>query len=249
MKKEKPTIAVIIPCWQRARVLEAVSDQLDKFVRQNKEKATIVVVFIFSKEDPELKELKNIYSRAAYPKVVLTEPNLLLGAKLNTGIQYAFELNFDYVMNMGSDDLLHPALIDLYMPYIEEEVPFFGVNKLYFYNTEGETIFFDYYNRPHIVGAGRMIHKSVLKRVFDAYQCLYDPDVCKAMDGHSSVKITSLGYEVTILDPGQFPFIVDIKTDTNINSFDKILNSRNSEGIHKVANNIITSVYPELKEI
>lgn len=225
----KPKIVIIIPCWGRSDVFRLVSSQLDLFYYKTKTEIDLTVLYIFSPEDKELQQLDFIYHDANHVRDKIYSSNKQLGKKLNDGIEYASRFNYDYIMNMGSDDLIHPGLIDKYLPFIKANVPVMGVSSLYFLKKNEDPVFFFYYNTPHVIGAGRMIHRSAIQSVISKYGALYDPDICRGMDTHSAKRLKDCGYGQQVVYRGKFPYIVDIKSEVNINSFDQIIQPKNTD--------------------
>jgi len=244
----KTKIVVMIPCWKRAGVLKIVSEQLEVFVRENSSKFLITVLFVFSQEDPELDAMVEIYNNATYRRDNVFFGNCKLGRKHNAGIRKANEIGYDYIMNMGSDDLIHPDIMKLYAPLIADKVPVFGITKLYFYDIlEDKTVHFSYYNNPNVVGAGRMISREAIQEVKYRFGALYDLVIIRRLDGQSARRLLQCGFKQIGVDPGDFPYIVDIKSGENINGFDSIIDSKNKNGISKVNNEVVKSVYKMLK--
>ena len=220
--------------------------QLDLFYQQTKDKIELMVVYVFSKEDINIAELEAVYSTVNHNACLTYESNSFLGHKLNEGIRFAKHFDYDYIMNFGSDNLIHPDLVDLYFPYMQNRVPFIGISSLYFYKKEEKPLFFSYYNAPYLVGAGRIIHKNAVSDVFINLGTLYDYQVKRGMDTHSAKKLIACGYQPYSLYNGEFPYIVDIKSEVNINSFEKISQSAR---VTEVNSNIMNleDIYPVLK--
>lgn len=247
--KQLPEIVIIIPCWGRSEVYGLVCKQLDLFCTANADKVNLTVLHIFSPEDEELEKLKYIFTYSDHNRRVILTSNRWLGQKLNDGIQYARRFNFDYIMNLGSDDLLHPGLIDLYMPEILAKTPVFGINKLYFHSKNEEPVFFSDYNEPNLVGAGRMIHKDVVLSVTRRIGGLYTPDKQRGLDTDSAKRMHKVGYEQKTINPGEFPYVVDIKSEVNINSFQRILNCVDSgKRVQKASISKLTKEFEILKK-
>ena len=220
--------------------------QLDVFVKEVEDKVGIEVVFVFSDKDPYLWELQNITLHTSFLSRLVWEDNCMLGKKMNKGIKMAMNLKPDYVMNLGSDDLIHPDLIDLYMPYINARTMVFGLNRLYFHNLkDGKTVHFSYYNNPHVVGAGRMIHVDALMMVMLEYGGLYRNKINRCLDANSGERLRECGYKEIAVDPGDFPMVVDLKSDININVFSKILENRGDNEIREVDGKVVMRLSPE----
>jgi len=240
-------VVVVMPCWKRADVVQTVSNQLDLFYNATKNKIELTVLWVFSIEDLEIDQLFSVYLKAGHKRDCLFSGNKLLGKKLNDAITYADKFEYDYIMNFGSDDLIHPAIIDLYQDSMRKELDVFGLNNVFFYHPDADPILFSYYNKPNIVGAGRMIHRRVIKLVQLNYQeGLYKIDLCRGMDTFSATRMAGLRVQQTVIDGGEFPYIVDIKSDVNINSFNSILEHSITGSIKPYSRQYITDKFEVL---
>jgi len=219
MKKTK--IGIVIPVWERPEVLQVVVKNLEHFVK--KTYYDFRVCHVLSATDKYFDKNMEICLKAKYDKKIIFANNNYLGHKHNVGIKELMK-DCDYVMNLGSDNLIHPAIMDLYKPYIDKKEPFFGVNCVYFYEKGEKPFFYSYYNHPHLVGCGRMIHKTVLKTVFQKFKGLYLPAINRGMDTQSEKRINQLGIKPVSIEVGTFPYFVDIKSETNITPIARIKN-------------------------
>lgn len=147
--------------------------------------------------------------------------NRYLGAKWNAAIQAAYLRNVDYVMMIGSDDVISPRIAEVYEPYISEGNPLFGIKDFYALNLETDRIkhFKGYpleYSLP--IGAGRMLGREVLDKLngrpcIDERQRGIDTSITRNLRWH---KIKD-----TVVDPCE-PLILDIKSADSLTAFDKI---------------------------
>lgn len=216
-------ISIIIPLWKRAHIFQLVSTQLEIFIEKNK-KYNFCVVIIISPEDNEISLLKKIIEKAKYNFSIVYHSNEYLGEKINAGINVA--LGCDYIMNAGSDDLLHPELMKLYEKSINNVEFFFGINSVYFFDMERKkNYFFQYETEEYSIGAGRMIFTEIVKYMKQKNVPLYSPFLQRGLDTNSSNNIKNLGIFEKIIKSGVFPYIVDLKSNENINSIDKIKTS------------------------
>lgn len=87
-------------------------------------------------------------------------PNEPLGKKFNTGLEQALKKDFDYLMTIGSDNLINPELLKIYEYHMKKGVGLIGVDKVYFIQGE-ECKRVDY--QLQIIGAARMISKDALE--------------------------------------------------------------------------------------
>jgi hypothetical protein len=88
--------------------------------------------------------------------------NLPVGNKLNKALEYSMMFDWDYFIQIGSDDIMSPQIFDLYEPYFKREVDIFGVDNCAFYE-DGKTTLFTY-NGLSIIGAGRAISRKAVER-------------------------------------------------------------------------------------
>lgn len=239
-------IVIITPVWQRSDVFRLMMNQMDIFHDQAPEDIELINIYIFSPEDSELDSHREIFRHARHERFPLIFSNDAIGHKINLGIDFAEYFDYDYIMNFGSDDLIHPSIFELYRDAIRENLPVFGLNNVYFYNPGEEPVLFSYYNVPSVVGAGRMIHRDVVKCVIDKDGELYRGDLKRGMDTFSANRINSTGYLFAVIDAGKFPYVVDVKSDVNINSFEEITSSHLQSNIKKMNLEVITSNYSVL---
>lgn len=211
-------IMTVIPCWKRPDILKLCLQNLQWFAREVKT-WDVTTLLVVSPDDPDRKAIEKI-ARTFGVKVVYYT-NLPVSAKLNAGIHYALKhYEWDYLMNFGSDDLIHPKIEDLYAPLFKQNALFFGVNNLWFYDCSDRSAWhFKTYNDIKAIGAGRMIHRSIVESFIEVKRYpLYPNDIDRGMDTASSNMIWQyLKMKDTVIQSGDFPYIVDVKTNTNIN--------------------------------
>ena len=212
-------IITLIPIYKRPEITEISLRNLRKFADTVAD-WNLTAVCILSPEDIHLKENEKKVKRYGFKAIYYR--NLPVSDKINAGIQYIVSnYYFDYLMNFGSDDLIHPEIATLYAPYFANKVQFFGINALYFKDmTTGKTIYFNTYNTNGSIGAGRMIHRSIIFQIIGEAMTVYEKRLDCGMDTSSAMMIKRLtgGVDV-IVDSGEFPYIADLKTTTNINLF------------------------------
>jgi len=132
-----------------------------------------------------------------------------LGAKKNFGLQKAKEFDFDFLMEIGSDDLILNELLTHYLPYLK--FGFIGVKDVaYLDSSYGEC-------RRHIskstYGAGRVISRSILEKM--GWK-LWKEELNKGLDNNSVLNLALIGFNYTQVHPLEFPCILDIKSEVNI---------------------------------
>lgn len=92
----------------------------------------------------------------------LMHENLPVGMKKNAGLSEVLKKDFDYLIELGSDDLMLNNILDLYLPFMEQGEDFLGCKRLILIdsvNLESRDFFFD----PDLVqGLGRCMSKRML---------------------------------------------------------------------------------------
>jgi hypothetical protein len=237
------TILTLIPLYKRPQITAICMKNLHRFASLVPE-WNLKVVCILSPEDTDMKQNERIVKKYGFKAIYYK--NLPVADKLNAGIQYVHDhYDFDYLMNFGSDDLIHPAISDLYRPYFDKGIRFFGINSLYFKDMNtGKTIYFNTYNTNGSIGAGRMIHREIINQFVREAMPLCEPGLDCGLDTSSSMSIKRLTKDVdVIIESGEFPFIVDLKTDTNINHF-MYLECR-ERNIKQVSTNFLNQFYEQ----
>jgi hypothetical protein len=177
-----------------------------------KKYADVMLVCIVSPEDKYRDNLIDMCTDAGAE--VCEWSNKFLGEKKNAGMEFALDFEWDYFMDLGSDNIVNPKLFDLYKPYMEKRVPFFGLNNLYVMEwSTKKTLFVEKYNSQNTYGAGRML-------LNDAIKIHLWPDCAnEGLDTLAMKRLRDAGVHETVIPTGREPYILDIKTDTNINQF------------------------------
>lgn len=141
--------------------------------------------------------------------------NNLLGRKWNYGLRKAKEHNFDYLMILGSDNIVSDCLIDKYMKH--EGVDMIGVKDLYIFDSVSKkTKHFEGYSDEMSIGAGRLISRKVINSV----DKLWGNWLKKGLDTNCSAKIKKSGFTEKVIKLNG-SVVLDIKSDTNIHSFNE----------------------------
>jgi hypothetical protein len=198
-------IIALIPCWKRPEVLNLTIKNLPKWIKP---------VYIISPDDPMFFVNKGLMLH--YDVDFAEYKNYPVGDKMNRSIEYICDnYDFDYLMNLNSDNLVHPDLIKYYT-----DSEFQSLSDLYFMELKSKKIIeVKGYNLGMSFGAGRLISKKLLKEIKgDIYNRNYD----SGLDTCSYNVIKNYSKLETINTP--FPMICDVKTNTNINTWEWVEN-------------------------
>jgi len=133
-------ILIITPFWKRPEIVR----EYVKSVERLKQYTDFELLAIVSPEDPYAWEIIKILPDYAQ---IAKHKNNPFGAKKNRGAMVAHNFDWDYLLELNSDSIINPAILDLYRPYMEKQVPFFGLKDLFVvdYSTK-ETLFIPDYN-------------------------------------------------------------------------------------------------------
>lgn len=138
-------------------------------------------------------------------------PNEQLGAKWNHGLKQAEKYEWDYLVTLGSDDIVKQSLFDLY-DSIDQDVLI--TDKIYF--IEVSTGRAALLTRGRI-GAGRRISRRAIERC--EYK-LWTDTRNQSLDMDSNATLNRAGFACVEINTD--PHVVDLKTGTNIWSFDHV---------------------------
>lgn len=211
------TILILTPVWGRPEIVKIF---LQGFIRLRNVYPKLILVCIISPEDKYRDYLIDMIVDA--DGNICEYKNDWLGEKKNAGLDFALkEFKFKYLMELGSDDLVNPEIFKLYKPYMENDEQVFGINNLYVYEyLSGECIFLKDYNDNHPLGPCRMYKYDTLLEVLNVYKKKLWPDkLNNSMDCMSVSTLKGCGIRSLAIDVKEYPYLLDIKTNTNICHF------------------------------
>ncbi len=135
--------------------------------------------------------------------------NLPLGRKKNFGLSEMLKKEWDYMLELGSDDVLKSEILEAYAPYFGKK-HVIGLNTFYYLNSEDLEC--RKYRNPSLHGIGRAISRHAIETVGK----LWRDDLNSCLDNYSTIQLAKKGFmEVRINQP----LGIDIKSDVGINPF------------------------------
>lgn len=224
---------ILVPVWRRPEVTNIFAVSLAISIPANCE-----VLCILSKEDEFYKE--NMETLEPFGFNIGHYKNMPLGKKMNAGIETALDnYDFDYLMNLGSDDLIHSGIWFLYNEFLKFKLPFFGLEKVYFYEMKTGKLA---RSLPYYWGAGRMISREIIEKMRKNGKYLYKNEYSKGLDCNSIDNIKKeLNIDYKQVDTNDFPYLIDLKTWDSLNDFNMF--SR----LYEIVNpEILDSYYPKI---
>jgi hypothetical protein len=134
--------------------------------------------------------------------------------KWNAGVDYLMGLNQDYILILGSDDLISTALLKNLYEQMQNDIDLIGIDKVYFYDGNGihKGKLVKHEAPKQILGVARCISSRVIK----ATGVLWNVDKSWGMDGICLRNILKHIRSKAIVEG----MCVDVKTTKgNLNSF------------------------------
>jgi hypothetical protein len=176
-----------------------------------------------------MERLKKVEGFEIIPFAVLSEPemiplcekygvnwvmheNLPLGAKKNYGLQQVREVEFDWLMEIGSDTLILDELLGIYK---QVTCDFFGVSDCVFIETDSGACR-RLTNKYTTYGAGRIIKREVLEKMDFK---IWPDQLSRGLDNGSIYNMNKKGISYRQIYPYEEPHVIELKSDVNIWKF------------------------------
>jgi len=230
---KKIRILTFTPVWRRPQVFEICLKGLKRLQEYKPETFAVRPFFIVS--EPAAAEQVERYGFD-----FIYWENKPLGLKKNMGLRYAMNsFDFDYLMEVGSDDLIANSLLDVLNPYFTQETPQITPQSVWFIDVvTGKAAF---WTTSVVLGAGRCISRAALELFSPAYE-LWEPLINRGMDSHSWRNLQKKGIGNILVPLRSRVYNLDLKSEVNINSLDVFL-----PAYHSVRK--ILSHFPEAEDV
>lgn len=147
-------------------------------------------------------------------------PNKPLSDKFEYGFKKALELDFDYMLRLGSDDLLDHEIFDKYYnKLMQSKVPYFGLKTIGIVEHETlDSLVYSYKigQKDYILGGGSMLSRELCMKFKD--EPLFNRrKINRGLDRASEIEILRHTKSVSVSTAS--PMLIDIKTKENIWGF------------------------------
>ena len=196
-------ILILLPIWGRENIVKICFDNLKELQKSY----NIEVLCVVSEQWAKVMAFE-------YGFKYCNASNDCLGTKMNIGIEHAKTMQFDYLMNLGSDDIITKDLFDAYEDCFNKNIGIFGATKATFIDSESKEVkVFDY---GVMIGAGRCIRKDIL--VENTKEGMYDK-IQRGLDLNSMkrfIRVSNTEVQVPLTA------IYDIKSKENIWKFNEL---------------------------
>jgi len=206
---EKTKILVLVPVYKRPEIFKIFAENLN-FPSWIEAK----VVAVLSKEDKFLSQ--NVRTCTKHNFVITYSDNEPLGAKMNHGIEWgSLFTDWQYLMNIGSDDIINDDYWEKVQAHLLNGINMVGMNQIYAFNCySNDTLKLKI---DMIWGGGRLIKRDIIEQTIDKLGYIYTPYMSSGLDTDSQANIIQVTDLVPTIIDGCY--LLDLKTDTNINTF------------------------------
>jgi len=227
-------VLIFIPVWGRFPETKLTYEGVHRIQTILKEENIDSQVLIVSSE----KEHTDLALREEF---LVTEcENFPISDKHNCGLDYAMSLQWDYLLQMGSNNLLSNIYIRFVAAAIKENYKMFGSRM--FYNIlpcKTKMTHFKTKAPYKLSGVGRGIRRDIIEHRLQVGP-VWDNNLNKGLDKSSRENLTN-PEDVVAITTTSPPSIVDIRTNEDINDM-----SSNPRPLDK---ELFVKWFPELKNL
>jgi hypothetical protein len=207
-------VAIVSCVWKRPEVFEMFAKGVKHLIANSK---TEFIVIISGSEGEVSKQMVEKHGF-----IYVEMPNDPLSVKANKPVLIAKEYNVDYVLAVGSDDVISPELMRIYEKHMSRLIDYIAVLDFYFYDTNsGRSSYWggykESYREGHACGAGRLMSKKLLEQW--AWQP-WEVKHSKVLDSSIQEKLKATPHTSEVFSIKEHGvFALDIKSSTNMTPF------------------------------
>jgi hypothetical protein len=225
MQSKKIKLLIYLAVWKRPRITELCFIGLNRL--KHHPDFDIQVLAVVS--EPEMLPLCEKYGVHA-----VSHENLPLGRKKNFGLLAAAMLEFDYLMEIGSDTIILNELLDEYKREFFGVRDFFGIGDAAFIDSETQSC--RRIGGASTYGGGRVISRRALEKI---NWKVWPDSINQGLDNTSVMNLAKGGFFYQQLKPGPVPLVFDIKSEVNIWPFNHL------QGVEYDVNKLLERVSAE----
>jgi hypothetical protein len=175
-------------------------------------------------------------------------PNKPLSSKFEFGFKEAIKKDFDYMLRMGSDDLLdHNIFESHYNRLMSEGKPFFGLKTIAEIEHDTlDTVISNYMpaRAGRLLGAGSMLSRSLCLNFNDKPLYSKKP-LNRGLDNASETELKKYASPI-VVDTGK-PSLIDVKSKKNIWPFRSLIKNAKKADFEKTVSFLSEQEYHQLK--
>lgn len=198
METQTYKLLLFFPVWKRPEITEICFQGVN---RLQKSGLFPIDAFVVISEESMIPLCEKYDIKYCFYK---NEP---LGEKKNYGLSKAMELEWDYMIEIGSDDLLFNSYLTAITPYLGVR-DFFGIGHIIFMNSEDLTC--RRIVTRHPIGMGRVMSRKVVEKLGK----IWSDEKHKGQDNNSYWRVVNAGF-IPIQINSEKPLGIDIKSEVN----------------------------------
>ena len=212
---EPKTVLLLIATWQRANITHVCFEGVARLIAQSKHHIEPLIMI----DDESNAALTELFGFGAIH--VANDPDQL-GYRFNVGLTAAMEMKWDYLMQLGSDDLLTNEAMRRLDDAIDAGVPSAGFRRIYLW--DAKTGKAKNVRIPWVFGAGRIICREHIEYAIQLHGSLWPDDIAHGLDLESEARFMDHPKnEMFPLDnDDRCPLVLDIKDGNNIHAWDEL---------------------------
>lgn len=197
--------------WERPEVTELTYKGFDRIQKRLSEAGIDSEVMITSSEpDHTARGILRDYH-------VLEESNFPVATKYNNAMLHTLEYEWDYLLEMGSNNLLSDQYIQAWIEAAKEGKEFFGLRNFISLHQNHETCTYFYTRKPwKISNLGRGARRDVWERVAEGGKFVHRLEVNNNLDAMSTRMVGKSRVEV--ISYKDFDAALDIKTGEDMHT-------------------------------
>lgn len=209
----KIRLCIVTGIWKRHDVFEIFANK----TKQLKHKDVEICVIVAGSEGSKS---RRVVEKHGFKYIEIE--NQPLAHKMNCTTELAGVYKADFVLCVGSDDIITQPLFNIYVQEMKKGTDFVGTLDWYFYDmNKNKFAYWGGYRdsrRGHTCGAGRML-SSKLMSIFNWKP--WDLEHSHVLDNSMQKKLTKISHSSTIFSLRQEGVIgLDIKSETNMTPFE-----------------------------
>lgn len=225
--------------YERLNVFEIFCLGIERNKKLLKKRGIDTEVVVIGSNSRSHKKLCDKYGYHYYGK-----SNSPLGSKFNESTKRAKKFAPDYIISLGSDDIIGDALLDSYIVYMNEGIDHINVSSFYMFDMISKQLIYwkGYQGARQNESAG--IARCVSKRICDLLKWqLWDGERGRGLDGSMSNKLRGIDHTEKT-HKGYFS--LDIKDDLSVTPFRAFYECANIKNARKFLEKNISKKEVEL---
>ena len=217
-------VAIVTGVWKRPEVFELFAKGAKQLLKIKGIEWKVIVV------GSENHKSMHMVRRQRFDYI--EAPNNPLARKMNTTIRAARDWGADYVLCLGSDDIITPQMMLIYIEQMNKGIDFIGVLDFFFYDLPTKrALYWGGYEdgrKGHTCGAGRVLSSNLLGKW--GWK-IWEDKQSKVLDNSMEDKLNKTPHTSHTFKCVDFDVMrLDIKSSTNMTPFECWANTVEIDG-------------------